>query len=72
MYANQFTYAACSRCAGVRCRLYRPYISANKDRYVAGSNVFLSQQLDVRGFDHCIRRFNRADKPFGFYHSERF
>jgi hypothetical protein len=72
MYANQFTYAARSRCAGVRCRLDRAYISTNKDRYIAGSNVFLSQQLYVRSFDHCIRRFNRADKSFGFYHSERF
>jgi hypothetical protein len=72
MNADQFTHAARSSGSGVGRSLNGPDIATNEYRHVARADVFLSDQLNIRGFDHRVRRFNRADESFGLDHSECF
>jgi hypothetical protein len=61
------------RCrARVRGCFDRANVAAHKNRYVTCSDIFFSQQLNIRSFDHGVRGFNSADEPFGLDHSECF
>jgi hypothetical protein len=72
MNADQLTHTACCSGTSVGRGLYGPDIATNEYRHVARADVFLSDQLNIRGFDHCVRRLNRADESFGLDHSECF
>jgi hypothetical protein len=72
VHADKLAHSSGRGCACVSCRLNRSDISPDKDRYVACSNIFFAQQLNVCGFDHRIRGFNSTHEPFGLNHSERF
>jgi hypothetical protein len=61
------------RCrACIRGRFDRAHVAAHKDRYVTGSDIFFSQQLNIRSFDHGVSGFDSADETFGLDHSECF
>jgi hypothetical protein len=72
MNADQFPDPACSRRSGICCGFNGTYVTANKDCYVSGADIFFAQQLNIRGFHHCIRRFYRTDETLRFNHSECF
>jgi hypothetical protein len=69
---DQFTDPTRSGSARIGGSLYRTNISAHEDRNVAGADIFLSQELNIRGLDHRIRSLYRSDETFGFDHSECF
>jgi hypothetical protein len=61
------------RCrACIRRRFDRTNVAAHKNRYVTCSDIFFSQQLNIRSFDHGVRGFDSADETFGLDHSECF
>jgi hypothetical protein len=70
--ANQFAYStSCGRtriCGGFN----GTYVAAHKNGHVAGADVFLSQELHIRSFDHRVCSLNGADETFGFDHTECF
>src|SRR5688572_17685124 len=47
-------------------------VASDEYSYVACADVFLTQELYVRGFYHRVSCFHRADEPFGFNHAECF
>ena len=55
--------------AGVGGGLYRAHVAAHHHGDVAGADVFLADQDDVRGLDHGVGRFDRADEPLCFDHA---
>jgi hypothetical protein len=67
--ADEFAYATRGGSARVRRGFDCADIAAHEDRHVARADVFLAEQRDVGGFDHCISRFDGSDKAFGFDHS---
>jgi hypothetical protein len=72
MNTNQLANST-RRCrACVRGCFNRANVAAHKNRYVTGSDIFFSQQLNIRSFDHGVRGFNSADESFGLDHSECF
>jgi hypothetical protein len=72
MNTNQLANAT----GGCRARicgcLDRAHVATYKNRYVTGSDIFFSQQLNIRSFDHCVRGFDSADETLGLDHSECF
>ena len=69
---NQFADPSCRRGARVGGGLHGPDVTADQDGHVPGANVFLGDEDDVGGLDHCIGCFDRADQAAGFDHPERF
>jgi hypothetical protein len=72
MHAYQFADSSRRRRAGIGRRFNRTDITAYKDGHVTRANIFFADKLNVCGFDHRIGAFNRTDKSFGLYHTERF
>jgi hypothetical protein len=72
MNADQLSYTPGGSGTGVGRRLNGPDIAADKDRYIARSDVFLPDQLNVRGLHHRIRGLYGADESFGLDHPECF
>jgi hypothetical protein len=72
MHANQLAYSPGGGRTGVSGSLNCANVPANKYRHVAGTDVFLPQELYVRCFNHRVSRFHRANEAFGFHHAECF
>src|SRR5262249_52809993 len=58
--------------SGISRRLHRTYVATNKDRDVTGADILFPQELHVGRFHHRVSRFDGADEPFGFDHSQCF
>lgn len=71
MNGDEFAHAPRGGSAGVGSRLDGADITAHEHRNVAGTDIFLPDQDDVGGFDHCIRRFDGSDEAYGLHHPER-
>jgi hypothetical protein len=72
VHANQFTHSSRGCCACVRRGFDCANIAAHEHGHVTGTDVFFSEQLHVRRFDHRVGRFDRADEAFGLDHSQCF
>jgi len=70
--AYELTYAACCGRTGVGGRLNGADISANEYRHVTGADIFLPDQLHIRGLYHRVSGFDGADKSLGFDHAQSF
>ena len=51
-------------------RLDRADVAAYHDRDQSAADMHLADQGDIRGLDHGVGRFDRADQAFGFHHAE--
>jgi hypothetical protein len=70
--ADEFTNPTrCSSTRIGRC-LNGTDITTDKDRYIARADVFLTDQLNIRGLYHGIGGLNGTDKTLGLDHSECF
>jgi hypothetical protein len=72
VHAYQFTNPARGRGTSVRRSLHCTDITTHEYRHVACSDVFLAEQLHVRGLNHRVGSFNRAHESLGLDHSECF
>lgn len=70
MHRYQFTNALCGGCTGISSCFDSTDVASNHDGDVSSANIFGSDQVDIRGFYHRVRGFDRADQPFRFYHSQ--
>jgi hypothetical protein len=69
---DQFTYTPRSSRACICRSLYRTDVTAHKNRYVTGADIFFSNELNVCSLDHRVGGLYGADKAFGLDHSECF
>jgi hypothetical protein len=69
---DQLADPARGSCSSVCGCLHRAHVSANKDRHVTSADILLSQELNIRSFDHCVSSFNGPDETLGLHHSECF
>ena len=60
------------RRAGIGGRLHGADVAAHHDRDVAGADVFLADQDDVRRLHHGIGGLDRSDEPFCLDQPQRF
>src|SRR5688572_5959800 len=58
--------------SGVGCRLHGAHVPAHEHRDVAGTDVLLANEDDVRRLHHRIGGFHRPDQAARFNHAERF
>jgi hypothetical protein len=72
VHANQFPNSTSRSCTGIGSSLYGTHISSYKYRDITGTDILLSQELNISCFDHGIGGLNSADKSFGLNHSECF
>jgi hypothetical protein len=70
--AYQFTDTAGCRRSGVCSSLNSADITSHKYGHVTGTNVLLADQLHIRGFHHCVGRFDGTDKTLGLDHTKCF
>jgi len=69
MNADEFTDA--TRCDGTSfggC-LHRAHVATNKNGHIAIQEIFLTDELDIRGFDHCISGHDSTDKTTRLDHT---
>jgi hypothetical protein len=72
VHANKFPNPSSSGRTGIRGSLYRPDVTPNKNGDIARTDVFFSDQLDVRGLHHSVGRLNGSDESLGFDHAQSF
>ena len=72
MNADEFANAA--RSVGTRFGrgFHGTDIAANKNGDIPVEEVFLTDENNVRGFHHCVGRFDSPDETARFYHPQRF
>ena len=71
MHRNELADPAGRRRPRIRGGFDGADITAYEHRNVAGTDVFRSDERDVRGFDHRVGRLDRPDEPERLDHSER-
>ena len=71
---DRYELAYAAGCSGscIGSGFNRGYVTADDSRYESGTDLFVSDKLDVGGLDHGVSGFNRADETFGFDHAEGF
>jgi hypothetical protein len=70
--ADQFTDPTSGRSTCIGRGLNRANIASDKDRNVPCTDIFLTDQLNIRGLDHRVSSLDCADESLGFDHSECF
>jgi len=67
---NQFTNTLGSSRTGIRGCLDRTHIAPDHDGNISAANFFFAHEMDARGLDHGVRRFDGTHETAGLNHSE--
>ena len=55
--------------SGVGCSLYRGDVATNNGRYKTGTDLFISDELHIRSFDHRVGCLDHGDEALALDHS---
>src|SRR4051812_1408443 len=71
MDGNELADPARRRGAGVGRGLDRGHVPAHDCGHISGADLLPSDERDLRGLDHCVRRLDHRHEAFRLDHAER-
>ena len=71
MDRHQLAYPSCGGGTGVGGGLDSTDVTSHEDGDVAGADIFLPHEHDLRALHHRVRRFDGSDETFGLHQAER-
>ncbi len=71
MDGHEFAYPSCGGGTGISRGLDSTDVTSHQDGDVAGADIFLAHEHDIRAFNHRVRRFDGANETLGLHHAER-
>jgi len=72
VHGYEFSDSFGSRRSCIGGRLHGTHVSPYHYGNVSASDLFFSDQTDTGGFDHGVRRFDRADETTSLHHAEGY